>query len=48
MVDVGDQIILTKGDLSGVSGKTNAMKILEVRSLVPNDLRDRAGRTQSE
>jgi pyruvate kinase len=31
MVDVGDRIILTKGELSGVSGKTNAMKILEVR-----------------
>jgi pyruvate kinase len=31
MVEVGDRIILTKGELSGVSGKTNAMKILEVR-----------------
>ena len=31
MVDAGDRIILTKGELSGVSGKTNAMKILEVR-----------------
>jgi len=31
MVDVGDRIILTKGELSGVSGKTNSMKILEVR-----------------
>ena len=28
----GDRIILTKGELSGVSGKTNAMKILEVRA----------------
>jgi pyruvate kinase len=32
MVDAGDRIILTKGELSGVSGKTNAMKILEVRA----------------
>jgi pyruvate kinase len=31
MVEVGDRIILTKGELSGVSGKTNSMKILEVR-----------------
>lgn len=31
MVETGDRIILTKGELSGVSGKTNAMKILEVR-----------------
>jgi pyruvate kinase len=31
MVEMGDRIILTKGELSGVSGKTNAMKILEVR-----------------
>jgi pyruvate kinase len=31
MVEQGDRIILTKGELSGVSGKTNAMKILEVR-----------------
>ncbi|HEX2492281.1 MAG TPA: pyruvate kinase [Steroidobacter sp.] len=32
MVDAGDRIILTKGELSGVAGKTNAMKILEVRA----------------
>jgi pyruvate kinase len=32
MVETGDRIILTKGELSGVSGKTNAMKILEVRA----------------
>jgi pyruvate kinase len=32
MVDVGDLIILTKGELSGVSGKTNSMKILDVRA----------------
>ncbi|HEU4600913.1 MAG TPA: pyruvate kinase [Steroidobacteraceae bacterium] len=32
MVDQGDRIILTKGELSGVSGKTNAMKILEVKA----------------
>jgi pyruvate kinase len=31
MVELGDRIILTKGELSGVSGKTNSMKILEVR-----------------
>jgi len=31
MVEQGDRIILTKGELSGVAGKTNAMKILEVR-----------------
>jgi pyruvate kinase len=31
MVEMGDRIIITKGELSGVSGKTNAMKILEVR-----------------
>jgi pyruvate kinase len=31
MVETGDRIILTKGELSGVAGKTNAMKILEVR-----------------
>jgi pyruvate kinase len=31
MVEIGDRIILTKGELSGVAGKTNAMKILEVR-----------------
>lgn len=32
MVEVGDLIILTKGELSGVSGKTNSMKILDVRA----------------
>jgi pyruvate kinase len=31
LVDVGDQIILTKGDLSGVQGGTNSMQILRVR-----------------
>ncbi|HKE95020.1 MAG TPA: pyruvate kinase alpha/beta domain-containing protein, partial [Povalibacter sp.] len=31
MAEPGDRIILTKGELSGVSGKTNSMKILEVR-----------------
>ncbi len=30
LVSVGDRLILTQGELSGVSGKTNAMKILEV------------------
>jgi pyruvate kinase len=32
MVEEGDRIIITKGELSGVSGKTNAMKILEVKA----------------
>jgi len=31
LVDQGDQIILTKGDLSGVQGGTNSMQILRVR-----------------
>jgi pyruvate kinase len=31
IVELGDRIILTQGELSGVSGKTNSMKILEVR-----------------
>jgi pyruvate kinase len=31
LVEVGDQIILTKGDLSGVQGGTNSMQILRVR-----------------
>jgi pyruvate kinase len=31
LVDIGDRIIVTKGEFSGVSGKTNSMKILEVR-----------------
>ena len=30
LVEPGDRIILTKGELSGVSGGTNTMKILEV------------------
>ncbi len=30
LVEVGDLVIFTKGDLDGVSGGTNAMKILEV------------------
>ena len=29
-VEVGDLVIFTKGDLDGVSGSTNAMKILRV------------------
>jgi len=28
---VGDQIILTKGELSGVQGGTNSLQILRVR-----------------
>ena len=31
LVDVGDTIILTKGELSGVQGGTNSMQILRVR-----------------
>jgi len=30
LVDVGDQIIMTKGDLSGVQGGTNSLQILRV------------------
>ncbi len=30
LVELGDQIILTKGDLSGVQGGTNSMQILRV------------------
>ena len=32
LVDVDDLLIFTKGDLKGVSGSTNAMKILEVKA----------------
>jgi pyruvate kinase len=31
LVDVGDQVILTKGELSGVQGGTNSLQILRVR-----------------
>jgi pyruvate kinase len=31
LVEIGDLIILTKGEMSGISGKTNSMKILDVR-----------------
>jgi len=31
LVDAGDLVILTKGELSGVQGGTNSLKILEVR-----------------
>jgi pyruvate kinase len=30
LVAVGDRVIFTKGDLDGVSGSTNAMKVIEV------------------
>ncbi len=30
LVDVGDKVILTKGDLSGVQGGTNSLQILRV------------------
>ncbi len=40
LVDIGDQIILTKGDLSGVTGGTNSMQILRVQR--------RVGREQSQ
>ena len=29
-VSVGDLVIVTKGDLTGVAGKTNSLQILEV------------------
>ena len=32
LVEVGDLAILTKGDLDGVSGSTNSMKVIEIRS----------------
>ena len=32
LVEVGDMVIFTKGDLSGVKGSTNSMKILRVTS----------------
>ena len=32
LVEVNDLVIFTKGDLKGISGSTNAMKILEVRA----------------
>jgi pyruvate kinase len=32
LVEVGDLVIFTKGDLDGVSGSTNAMKVLTVTS----------------
>jgi len=32
LVEVGDMVIFTKGDLSGVKGSTNSMKIMEVTS----------------
>ena len=31
LVDAGDLVIVTKGELSGVQGGTNSLKILEVR-----------------
>ena len=33
LAQVGDLIIVTKGEMSGVSGKTNSMKILDVRGV---------------
>jgi len=30
LVETGDQVILTKGELSGVSGGTNSLQILSV------------------
>ena len=30
LVDVGDSVIFTQGDLDGIEGSTNAMKIIEV------------------
>lgn len=34
LVEVGDLVLFTKGDLEGVSGSTNAMTILEVKAEV--------------
>ena len=34
LVEVGDRVIFTKGDLKGVSGSTNAMKIIRVTAAV--------------
>jgi len=34
LVDEGDLVIFTKGDLSGVSGSTNSMKIISVNSSI--------------
>jgi pyruvate kinase len=31
LVDEGDLVILTKGELTGVAGGTNSMQILQVR-----------------
>ena len=32
LVEEGDMVIFTKGDLSGVKGSTNSMKIIQVTS----------------
>ena len=32
LVEIDDIVIFTKGDLDGVEGSTNAMKILQVRT----------------
>ena len=32
LVEIGDLVIFTKGDLSGVTGSTNGMKIISVRA----------------
>jgi hypothetical protein len=32
LVEVGDLVIFTKGDLDNVAGSTNAMKVLEVKA----------------
>ena len=32
LVEVGDLAILTKGDLDGVSGSTNSMKVIQILS----------------
>jgi pyruvate kinase len=34
LVDEGDRVIFTQGDLSGVSGSTNSMKIISVNSAI--------------
>jgi pyruvate kinase len=32
LVEIGDLAILTKGDLDGVSGSTNSMTIIKIKS----------------
>ena len=36
LVEVGDWVIFTKGDLTGVKGSTNAMRIIQVAAPAPD------------